>query len=71
MNNRQMYDLAVNAVKEATGTTGETPADLEVLWIGGVMEIHRAVVWFQGKLFMVAYNASTEQTTVDTYVKQE
>lgn len=70
MNSMQMYELAANAVKEATGAGEDSQAKPDVLWVGGVLEDRRAVVWFEGKLFMVTYNTSTEKTTVDVYEKR-
>lgn len=69
MTSAQMYELARLAVKESAG---EDPAGSmpDVLWVGGVLEDRRAVVWYLGKLYMVRHNTSTDQTWVDSYIKE-
>lgn len=69
MTSAQMYELARQAVKESAG---EDPAGSlpDVLWVGGVLEDRRAVVWYMGKLYMVRHNTSTDQTWVDSYIKE-
>lgn len=69
MTSAQMYELARLAVKESAG---EDPAGSlpDVLWVGGVLEDRRAVVWYMGKLYMVRHNTSTDQTWVDSYIKE-
>lgn len=70
MTSAQMYELARQAV---TDYAGEDPASSrpDVLWVGGVLEDRRGVVWYMGKLFMVRHNTGTGDTTVDTYIKKE
>lgn len=70
MTSAQMYELARQAVKESAGEdpAGSVP---DVLWVGGVLEDRRAVVWYMGKLYMVRHNTSTDQTWVDSYIKEE
>lgn len=69
MTSAQMYELARLAVKESAGEdpAGSVP---DVLWVGGVLEDRRAVVWYMGKLYMVRHNTSTDQTWVDSYIKE-
>lgn len=69
MTSAQMYELARLAVKESAGEdpAGSVP---DVLWVGGVLEDRRAVVWYMGKLYMVRHNTSTDQTCVDSYIKE-
>lgn len=69
MTSTQMYELARLAVKESAGEdpAGSVP---DVLWVGGVLEDRRAVVWYMGKLYMVRHNTSTDQTWVDSYIKE-
>lgn len=71
MNSMQMYELAKNAVIEYEHVSPDDPVQPDVLWVGGVLEIRRGVVWYGEKLFMVTYNVVTEETTVDTYLKTE
>lgn len=71
MTSIQMYELAKNAVIEYEHIAPEDPVQPDVLWVGGVLEIRRGVVWCGEKLYMVTYNTCTEQTTVDVYEKQE
>ena len=70
MTSAQMYELARLAGKESAG---EDPAGSlpDVLWVGGVLEDRRAVVWYMGKLFMVTHDMGTGATTVDTYIREE
>lgn len=71
MTSTQMYELAKNAVIEHEHVSPEDPVQPDVLWVGGILEIRRGVVWYGEKLFMVTYNMVTEETTVDTYLKTE
>lgn len=71
MNSMQMYELAKNAVIAHEHIPTENPTQPDVLWVGGVLEIRRAVVWYGEKLFMVTYNTNTESTLVETFIKQE
>ena len=70
MTSAQMYELARNAVLEAAGPDPEG-SQPDVLWVGGVLEDRRAVVWYMAKLYMVRHNTSTQETTVDTYAREE
>ena len=70
MSSMQMYELAKNAVIEHEHIQPEDENQPDVLWVGGVLEVRRAVVWCGQKLFMVTHNTVTEETDVDTYVKQ-
>ncbi len=69
MTSAQMYELARDAVAEYAGEDpgGSVP---DVLWVGGVLEDRRAVVWYLGKLYMVQHNTSADQTWVDSYIKE-
>lgn len=69
MTSMQMYEYARNAVAEYAGADpdGSVP---DVLWVGGVLEDRRAVVWYIGKLFMVLFNTTTSEATVNTYVRE-
>ena len=69
MTSAQMYELARNAVVETAGADPEG-SQPEVLWVGGVLEDRRAVVWYMAKLFMVRHNTSTQETVVDTYTRE-
>ena len=71
MTSAQMYELAKNAVIEHEHIASDDPIQPDVLWVGGVLEIRRGVVWCGEKLFMVTYNTNTEQTTVNVYEKEE
>lgn len=69
MTSTQMYELARQAVAEvAPDPDGSVP---DVLWVGGVLEDRRAVVWHIGKLFMVTHDMGTGATTVDAYIREE
>lgn len=69
MTSAQMYELARQAVAEAApDPDGSVP---DVLWVGGVLEDRRAVVWHIGKLFMVRHDTGSGTTTVDAYIREE
>ena len=70
MTSAQMYELARDAVAEYAGEDpgGSVP---DVLWVGGVLEDRRAVVWHLGKLFMVYHDTGNGTTAVDTYIREE
>ena len=72
MTSAQMYELARRAVAEYE-YAGEDPDGSvpDVLWVGGVLEDRRAVVWHLGKLYMVRYDTRSGTTTVDAYIREE
>lgn len=70
MTNARMYELARDAVIEYEHIQPEDENQPDVLWVGGVMESRRAVVWCGEKLYMVTHNTNTEGTVVDPYVRQ-
>ena len=70
MTSSQMYELAKQAVIVHEKISPEDKNQPDVLWVGGVMEQRRAVVWCGEKLYMVNYNANTEETVVDTYARE-
>lgn len=69
MNTINMYELAKDAVA-AYVHAGEGDPAPDVLWVGGLLEDRRAVVWYGERLFMVFYNTVTQSTTVQPYVKE-
>lgn len=71
MKSAQMYELAKNAVIAYENIQSEDVNQPDVLWVGGVLENRRAVVWCGTKLYMVIYNTNTEETTVEAYIKTE
>jgi hypothetical protein len=70
MTSAQMYELARRAVLEYAGEDPDGSAP-DVLWVGGVLEDRRAVVWHLGKLYMVRYDTRSGTTTVDAYIRAE
>lgn len=70
MKSAQMYELAKNAVIEYEQVAADDPVQPDVLWVGGVLEDRRAVVWYAGKLYMVRYTTGTGETAVDVYTKE-
>lgn len=69
MTSRQMYEIARDAVAEYEQLQEGDPAP-EVLWVGGILEDRRAVVWLGEKLYMVTLNTNTEETVVQPYAKE-
>lgn len=67
MTNMQMYEYAKEVIAKYKNVSEEDPIQPDVLWVGGVLEIRRAVVWLGETLFMVTYNTNDETTKVDTY----
>ena len=70
MTSTQMYELARNAVIEYEHIQPEDENQPDVLWVGGVLENRRAVVWCGIKLYMVQHNTFTKQTTVTVYTAE-
>lgn len=70
MTSAQMYELARDAIAQAEGADAESGNVPDVLWVGGVLEDRRAVVWFDGRLYMVRHNTSSQKTEIDVYEKQ-
>ena len=66
MTSAQMYELARDAIAQAAEVN---PNEVEILWVGGVMENRRAVAWCGGDLWTVNHNPVTGETHVDRYVK--
>lgn len=71
MKSMQMYELARKAVSEYEHIQPEDENQPDVLWVGGVMENRRAIVWCGEKLYMVTYNTNTNVTSIDVYEKTE
>ena len=71
MTSRQMYEIARDAVIEYEHIQPDDENQPEVLWVGGVMETRRAVVWCGEKLYMVIHNTNTDETVVEVYVKDD
>ena len=71
MTSRQMYEIARDAVIEYEHIQPEDENQPDVLWVGGVMETRRAVVWCGEKLYMVIHNTNTDETVVEVYVKDD
>lgn len=71
MTSAQMYELARDAVIEQEHISPDDPIQPDVLWVGGILEDRRAVVWLGEKLFMVRHSTITEKTLVETYTRQE
>ena len=69
MTSRQMYEIARDAVIEYEHIQPDDENQPDVLWVGGVMETRRAVVWCGEKLYMVTHNTNTDVTVVEVYVK--
>ena len=67
MTNMQMYEYAKEVIAKYKNVSEEDPIQPDVLWVGGVLEIRRAVVWLGETLLMVTYNTNDETTKVDTY----
>jgi len=70
MTSVQMYELAKNAVIEYEQVSPDDPNQPDVLWVGGVLEIRKAVVWYGEKLYMVTHDTNSSETTVDPYVRE-
>lgn len=70
MTSAQMYEFAREAVR-AYVHAEEGGLEPDVLWVGGILDDRRAVVWYGEKLFMVTHNTISKETTVDEYVKEE
>ena len=66
MTSSQMYELARTAIAQAAAVN---PNEVEILWVGGVMENRRAVAWCGGDLWTVNHNPITGETHVEKYVK--
>ncbi len=66
MTSAQMYELARDAIAQAAEVN---PNEVEILWVGGVMENRRAVAWCGGALYAVSHNPVTGETHVDKYEK--
>lgn len=71
MTSRQMYEIARDAVIEYEHIQPDDENQPDVLWVGGVMETRRAVVWCGEKLYMVIHNTNTDETVVEVYVKDD
>lgn len=71
MTSRRMYEIAQEAVIEYEHIQPDDENQPEVLWVGGVMETRRAVVWCGEKLYMVIHNTNTDETVVEVYVKDD
>lgn len=71
MTSSQMYELAKQAVIDHEKISPEDENQPDVLWVGGVMEQRRAVVWCGEKLFAVFYDTILRVTTVVGYVREE
>ena len=71
MTSMQMYVLAQKAVAEHEHVQPDDETQPDVLWVGGVMENRRAIVWLGEKLYMVTYDTNTKTTNIDVYEKAE
>ena len=71
MTSRQMYEIARDAVIEYEHIQPDDENQPEVLWVGGVMETRRAVVWCGENLYLVTHNTNTDETVVEVYVKDD
>lgn len=67
MTSMRMYEYAKEVITKYKSITPEDQIQPDVLWVGGVLEIRRAIVWLGETLYMVTYNINNETTVVDTY----
>lgn len=66
----EMYEYAKNKVAEYIAENpGQGDQAPDTLWVGGMLEFRRAVVWCGTRIFMVTHNTSTGSTEIDEYRK--
>lgn len=70
MTSTQMYEHARNVIVEHENIKPDDDLQPDVLWVGGIFENKKGIVWYGDKIFMVNYNLTTGIDTIETYVKQ-